>query len=224
MGSPMAAAAAAAAAAASPRPAVKVRAAEGGPRPETALRAEGRVRERRGKPRRSCRPLHLPGEGPDPLHRTLQRPPRRRRGRRLLAAEATRSGRCHRATCCPRSSAGSQRRCRRSAASGSAPSSSLPGPNFRVNLPRPGRGSPPPGAACSHAGDAAPAVPAPRWPPPPRRSALPPWPRLGLARLGVRRRGAESSVRGSAHLLLYPGLWDVQRKEGKENPPQGQEG
>lgn len=134
-----------------------------------------------------------------------------RRGKRRLSAC------CHPATCCPRGSPS-----RRSAASGSALCSSLPVPNFSPNLSRPGRGRPPPGAACSHARDAAPAVPAPpSSPPPPSRSAL----QRGRPAMGTACRDRRG---WSAWSLLYGGLLEAQGRarlrDGEARRPQGQGG
>lgn len=179
---------------------------EGGPRRETAPRAEGKAGERRDEAR-----LPPPRRGSRPAA-----PARWQRWRRAPAAVTQ----LH---CCPRRTAGSERR-RRSAASGSARSSSPPGANSSANLPRPGRGipPPPPGAACSDAGDAA-----RQCPPLARRpSALCPpaaaRPRAATARGEAERR--RRSVRAGARLLLYQELWDAQSKVGKEDPSPGHEG
>lgn len=114
---------------------------------------------------------------------------------------------------CPRGTAGSQRR-RRSAASGSARSSSLPGANSSANLPRPGRGipPPPPGAACSHAGDAA-----RQCPPLARRpSALCP-PAAAPPRAATARGEAEGLPRSESSALAFSftgGFGTPQSREG----------
>lgn len=97
--------------------------ANGSGRAAPGHRAVGR-RKTSGEAGRGCRPLCLPRETLEPLHRLPRRSLRRRRSSQPLATETARCSRCHPATYCPQGTAGSQSRRRRSVASGSAASSS----------------------------------------------------------------------------------------------------